>query len=137
MSLYETIVIARQEISHSQVESLTADFTAILAAQGGKVVSSEYWGLRTIAFRIKKNRKGHYTLLNIDAPSAAVIELERNMRINEDILRFMTIRVDALEDGPSAMVQSKSRGRDGEAFGDDEGHGRRGGFDNRLEGASE
>lgn len=137
MSLYETIVIARQEISHSQVESLTADFTAILEAQGGKLVSSEYWGLRTIAFRIKKNRKGHYTLMNIDAPSAAVVELERNMRINEDILRFMTIRVDEHEDGPSAMMQSKSRGRDGDGFGDDDGLSRRGGFETKMEGGVE
>ena len=136
MPFYETIVIARQEISHSQVETLTADFSAIIAANGGKVVNSEYWGLRTIAFRIKKNRKGHYSLMNIDAPAAAVTELERIMRINEDILRFMSIRVDELSDEPSAMMNSKGKGRD-DGFGDDDGLGRRGGFDGRFEGGIE
>ena len=109
MALYENVFIARQEISSAQVDALTEQFGTILGENGGSVKKKEYWGLRSLAFRIKKNRKGHYTLLNIDAPPAAVHEMERQMRINEDILRFLTIRVDELEDGPSAMMQSRGR----------------------------
>ena len=137
MPFYETIFIARQDISHSQTEALAAQFSEIIVAQGGKVVSNEMWGLRNIAFRIKKNRKGHYVLLNIDAPSAAVVEMERNMSINEDILRYMTIRVDALEDGPSAMIQSRATGKGGrDGFDDDDHFSRRGrgGSDGRFDG---
>ncbi len=109
MAFYETVFISRQEISATQVDALTDQFTAVLAEQGGAVKKKEYWGLKSLAFRIKKNRKGHYVLLNIDAPSAAVLEMERQMRINEDILRFLTVRVDELEEGPSAMLQSRGR----------------------------
>ena len=109
MSFYENIFIARQDATAAQVEALTDAFAAILAEQGGKVTKREYWGLRSLSYRIKKNRKGHYTLLNIDAPPAAVVEMERNMRINEDVLRLLTVRVEALEEGPSAMLQSRSR----------------------------
>ena len=104
MALYENVFIARQDVPATQVETLTNQFAELVAAQGGTVSKKEYWGLRSLAFRIKKNRKGHYTLLNIDAPSAAVKELERTMSINEDILRFITVRVDALEEGPSAIM---------------------------------
>jgi small subunit ribosomal protein S6 len=107
MSLYETVFIARQDISASQVETLTETFAALIAEGQGEVKKREYWGLRTLAFRIKKNRKGHYVLFNIDAPPAAVAEMERNMRINEDVLRYLTVRVDALEEGPSAVMQSR------------------------------
>ena len=108
MSLYECVFIARQDISAQQVETLTADLTNILTQGGGSVSKTEYWGLRNIAYRVKKNRKGHYVLLNIDAPSAAVKEMERQMSINEDVLRTLTIRVEELEEGPSAMMQSKN-----------------------------
>ena len=109
MSLYENIFIARQDATAAQVEALTDAFANIVAEQGGKVTKREYWGLRSLTYRIKKNRKGHYMLLNIDAPPAAVAEMERNMRINEDVIRLLTVRVDALEEGPSAMLQSRSR----------------------------
>ncbi|HZQ01070.1 MAG TPA: 30S ribosomal protein S6 [Reyranella sp.] len=105
MALYENVFIARQDVPQTQVETLTNQFAELVAAQGGTVSKKEYWGLRSLTFRIKKNRKGHYTLLNIDAPPAAVKELERTMSINEDIIRFLTVRVDALEEGPSAVMQ--------------------------------
>src|SRR6478672_11232228 len=92
MALYENVFIARQDVPATQVETLTKQFTDLVAAQGGTVSKNEYWGLRSLTFRIKKNRKGHYTLLNIDAPSAAVKELERTMSINEDIIRYLTVR---------------------------------------------
>ena len=107
MSLYETVFIARQDISASQVETLIETFAALIAEGQGEVKKREYWGLRTLAFRIKKNRKGHYVLFNIDAPPAAVAEMERNMRINEDVLRYLTVRVDELEEVPSAVMQSR------------------------------
>jgi len=107
MSLYETVFIARQDISASQVDALIETFAALIAEGQGEVKKREYWGLRTLAFRIKKNRKGHYVLFNIDAPPAAIAEMERNMRINEDVLRYLTVRVDALEEGPSAVMQSR------------------------------
>ncbi|ARJ67674.1 30S ribosomal protein S6 [Magnetospirillum sp. ME-1] len=109
MSLYECVFIARQDISTPQVEALTEELSNIITQGGGSVSKKEYWGLRNIAYRVKKNRKGHYVLLNIDAPSAAVKEMERQMSINEDVLRTLTIRVEELEEGPSAMMQSKSR----------------------------
>jgi small subunit ribosomal protein S6 len=109
MSLYECVFIARQDISTPQVEALTEELSNIITQGGGSVSKKEYWGLRNIAYRVKKNRKGHYVLMNIDAPSAAVKEMERQMSINEDVLRTLTIRVEELEEGPSAMMQSKSR----------------------------
>jgi small subunit ribosomal protein S6 len=112
MALYESVFIARQDITAAQVEALAAKLTGIIAEQGGKVTKNEYWGLKNLAYRIKKNRKGHYTLLNIDAPAAAIREMERNMRIDEDVLRFLTVRVEELEEGPSAMLRSREdRGR--------------------------
>ena len=114
MALYEHIFLARQDVSPTQVEELTTAFTDLITQGGGKVTKNEYWGLKSLSYRIKKNRKAHYTLLNIDAPHTAVAEMERQMGINEDILRFMTIRVDELEEGPSAMMQKRDRDdRDG------------------------
>jgi small subunit ribosomal protein S6 len=107
MPLYENVFIARQDVTSAQVEALTDQLTALLKERGGDVKKREYWGLRNLAFRIKKNRKGHYVLLNIEAPPSALHEMERTMRINEDVLRFLTIKVDALEDGPSAMLQKR------------------------------
>src|SRR3990172_9536801 len=114
MSYYENIFIARQDISAAQVDALADGFAAIIAAQGGKVTKKESWGLKNLSYRIRKNRKGHYMLFNIDAPPAAVAEMERNMRLNEDVLRYLTVRTEALEEGPSAMLQSRQRegGRD-------------------------
>jgi small subunit ribosomal protein S6 len=109
MPFYENIFIARQDISTTQVEALTEVFANLVAENGGKVEKREYWGLRNLAYRIKKNRKGHYVLFNLDAPPAVVNELERNMRINEDVLRYLTVRVEELEAGPSAMMQSRNR----------------------------
>jgi small subunit ribosomal protein S6 len=127
MALYEHIFLARQDVSQQQVEELTTALTEILTANGGKVTKNEYWGLKGLSYRIRKNRKAHYSLMNIDAPSAAVLEMERQMRINEDILRFMTIRVDELEEGPSAMMQKRDRDdRDGGSR--DGGRPDRGGF---------
>jgi small subunit ribosomal protein S6 len=113
MAFYENVFIARQDVTAQQVESLADLFAGIIAAQGGQVTKREYWGLKGLTFRIKKNRKGHYMLMNIDAPAAAVIEMERNMRLHEDVLRELTVRVDELEAGPSAMIQSKGRDREG------------------------
>lgn len=109
MSLYECVVIARQDISAPQVESLADELAAIITERGGSVAKREYWGLRNIAYRVKKNRKGHYILFNLDSPSDAVKEMERQMSINEDILRYLTIRVEELEEGPSAVMQSKNQ----------------------------
>ena len=107
MSYYESVFIARPDISAAQVEALTESLTTITSENGGSVTKNEYWGLKTLTYRIKKNRKGHYSLLNLDAPPAAIKELERNMLLNEDILRFMTIRVDELEVEPSVMMRNK------------------------------
>jgi small subunit ribosomal protein S6 len=127
MPLYENIFIARQDISAAQVEALTEQFAAIVGAGGGSVTKKEYWGLKNLSYRIKKNRKGHYMLLNIDAPPPAVHEMERNMGINEDVLRYLTVRVDELEAGPSAMLTNRGRDRDERPrrFGDREGGPRR------------
>ena len=112
MALYENVFIARQDVPATTVETLTTQFEELVKGLGGTVSKKEYWGLRSLNFRIKKNRKGHDTLLNIDAPSAAVKELERTMSINEDIIRYLTVRVDALEEGPSAVMQRSSEKSD-------------------------
>ena len=104
MALYENVFIARQDVPTTQVEALTNQFSELVTGLGGTVSKKEYWGLRSLTYRIKKNRKGHYTLLNLDAPPAAVKELERTMSINEDIIRYLTVRVDTLEEGPSAVM---------------------------------
>lgn len=107
MALYECVFIARQDIASTQVEGLVEQFSNILTENQGSVAKQEYWGLRNLAYRIKKNRKGHYVLLNIDAPADAVHEMERNMRLNDDVLRYLTTRVDELEEGPSVVMQNR------------------------------
>ena len=109
MPLYEHIFLARQDISAQQAEALTEHFKGVLVANGGKVTKTENWGLRTAAYKIKKNRKAHYLFMNVDAPAAALSEMERQMRIHEDVLRYMTIRVEALEEGPSAVLKKSDR----------------------------
>ncbi len=108
MPFYENVFIARQDISAPQVDSLADDFSKIIEDQGGKVAKREYWGLRGLAYRIKKNRKGHYVLLNIDAPAATVQEMERQMRLHEYTLRYLTLKVDELAKDPSLMMQNAS-----------------------------
>ncbi len=109
MPYYESVFIARQDIPATQVETLSTMFADIIRANGGQVTKTEQWGLRNLAYKINKNKKGHYVLFNLDAPPAAVAEMERNMRLHEDILRFMTVSVDALEEGPSAMLRRDER----------------------------
>ena len=108
MPLYEHTVIARPDLSAQQAQALADQFGTVLTEQGGTVAKVEYWGLRNLSYRVKKNRKGHYLHLNIDAPAPAMAELERTQRINEDVLRYLTVRVDKLEEGPSAVMQAKS-----------------------------
>ncbi len=109
MSFYENVFVARQDLTPAKVQELVQKYTNIIEKDGGKVVNVEDWGLRTLAYKIQKNRKGYYTLMNVEAPAAAITELERLMRLDENLLRFLTIKVDALEEGPSAMLESKSR----------------------------
>ena len=121
MPLYEHVFIARQDISGTQVDQLIETFTGVVETGGGKVVASESWGLRNLAYRIKKNRKGHYVMMNLDVPSEVVLELERQQRIHDDVLRYLTLRVDEHEEGPSVMMQGrKDRGprREDEEGGD-------------------
>jgi small subunit ribosomal protein S6 len=122
MPYYESVFIARQDISGTQVDSLTESLTNIIQEGGGQVTKKEFWGLRNLAYKIKKNRKGHFVLLNIDSPSGAVLEMERNMRINEDVIRYLTVRVDELESEESIMLRSRGSRDSGRG-------GRRGGFD--------
>ena len=109
MPLYEHVFITRQDVSNQQVETLTSDFSKIIEEGGGKIARSEYWGLRPLAYKIKKNRKAHYTMLNIDSPHEAVAEMERRMSLSTDILRFMTVRVAKHEDEPSVMMRKSER----------------------------
>lgn len=109
MALYEHVFLARQDITPQQVDGLVEQYKGVLEANGGKVGRVENWGLKSLTYRIKKNRKAHYVLMDIDAPAAAVHEIERQMRINEDILRYMTIAVEKHEEGPSAMMQKRDR----------------------------
>jgi small subunit ribosomal protein S6 len=114
MPLYEHVFLARQDISAQQVEGLVQDFRTIIEGGGGTVAKTEYWGLKGLTFRIKKNRKAHFSLLNIDALPAAVAELERQMRLSTDVIRFLTVRVDEHEQGPSPMMRRADRDeRDG------------------------
>jgi small subunit ribosomal protein S6 len=108
--------LARQDLSPQQVEELTNQLSGVVGQLGGKVTKNEYWGLKSLTYRIRKNRKAHMTLLNVDAPAAALSEIERQERLNEDVLRYLTIRVDELEEGPSAMMRKvdRDRERDGE-----------------------
>jgi small subunit ribosomal protein S6 len=121
MPLYEHVYMARQDLSAQQVEEMTAAFKGVIEGLGGKLVADpEYWGVKTLSFRIRKNRKAHFTLLKVDGPAAALTEVERQQRINEDVLRYITVRVDAHEEGPSAMMRKvdRDRERDERGFGD-------------------
>ncbi|MBR9865310.1 30S ribosomal protein S6 [Neptunicoccus sediminis] len=108
MALYEHTFIARQDLSNAQAESLIEHFGAVLTDNGGKVVENEYWGLKTMAYKINKNRKGHYAFLKTDAPAPAVAEMERLMRLHDDVMRVLTIKVDEHEEGPSVVIQAKN-----------------------------
>ena len=131
MPLYEHVFLARQDASPQQVEELTAQMTGIVQQLGGKVTKTENWGVRSLTYRISKNRKAHFVLLNIDAPSAAISEIERQERISEDVIRYLSVRVEELEEGPSAMMRKVDRDRER----DDRGFGfrdrDRGGFRDR------
>lgn len=142
MAFYESVYIARPDISAAQVEALTLRLTEIVEANGGKVTKNEYWGLKNLAYRIKKNRKGHYSLLNVDAPSEALSELERNMRLSEDVLRYLTVKIDALDENPSIMMtrggrDERGRDRDRGGRGGFGGRGREGGRDREEGGRDE
>ena|ERR1712216_740443 len=112
MSLYEHVFISRQDLSIPQAESLIDHFSNILTENGGQVISHEYWGLKTMAYKINKNRKGHYVLIQSKSPSDAVHEMERLMRLHEDVMRVMTIKVKKHQEGPSAVMQSKAKGEE-------------------------
>jgi len=118
MPLYEHVFLARQDLSAQQIEDLTKQYSDVITGLGGKVTKNEYWGLKSLSYRINKNRKAHMTLLNVDAPAAAVSEIERQERLSEDVLRYLTIRVEELEEGPSAMMRKSDRDERGGRFGD-------------------
>ena len=107
MPLYEHVMIARQDLSNTQAEGLIEHFGTVLADNSGKLVEHEYWGVKTMAYKINKNRKGHYAFLRTDAPSAAIQEMERLMALHDDVMRVLTIKVDAHEDGPSVQMQKR------------------------------
>ena len=117
MALYEHVFLARQDLAQAQVDALTETSTKIIEEFGGRIVKSETWGLRTLAYRIAKNRKAHYVMLEIDGPAAAISELERQIAINEDIIRYMTVRTETHEDGPSAMMRRNERSERGDRGG--------------------
>jgi small subunit ribosomal protein S6 len=132
MPLYEHVFLARQDLSQQQVDELTNHYRGVIEQMGGSVPKVEYWGVKSLTYRIRKNRKAHFTLLNVDAPAAAVGEVERQQHINEDVLRALTVRVDELEAGPSAMMRKVDRERDrderrGERRRDRDDRGDRGG----------
>jgi small subunit ribosomal protein S6 len=132
MPLYEHVFLARQDLAQAQVDALAETATNIIESNGGRVVKTETWGLRNIAYRIQKNRKAHYVALDFEAPTDVVAELERQTQINEDVIRYMTIRVDAHEAGPSAMMRRGERDRDGRGDRGDRGdRGGRGRDDDR------
>jgi len=126
MPLYEHVYLARQDLSAQQVEELTTQLSGVITQMGGKIAKTEYWGVKSLTYRIRKNRKAHMTLLNVDAPPAALNEIERQERLNEDVLRYLTIRVEAHEEGPSAMMRKSDRDDRGE-------RGERGGRRSRRE----
>ena len=133
MPFYEHVFLARQDLGPQQVEEFTNQYKAVIEGMGGKLAKNEYWGVKSLSYRIRKNRKAHMTLFNIDAPAPAVAEMERQMRLNEDVIRYLTIRVDELEEGPSAMMRKADRDRER-----DERRGDRGGFrDRRPQGEGE
>lgn len=123
MALYEHVFLARQDVSNAQVEALTKEFSDLIEQGGGKVTKSEYWGVKSLAYKIKKSRKAHFSLLNIDAPPAAVAEMERRMGLSTEVLRFLTVKVEEHETEPSAMMRKSDR--------DERGDRDRGGFGGR------
>ncbi|HEY7670438.1 MAG TPA: 30S ribosomal protein S6 [Hyphomicrobium sp.] len=149
MPLYEHVFLARQDVSNTQVEALTKEYSDIIEQGGGKVTKSEYWGVKSLAYKIKKNRKAHFSLMNIDAPHSAVAEMERRMGLSTEIIRFLTVKVDEHETEPSVMMRKSDRDERGERGdrgfggrgggrggfrGDREGGERRGGFRSDREG---
>jgi small subunit ribosomal protein S6 len=132
MPLYEHVFLSRQDASAQQVEEMTAQFKGVIEQLGGKVTKVEQWGVKSLTYRMRKNRKAHFTLLNVDGPAAALNEVERQERLNEEILRYLTVRVDEHEEGPSAMMRKVDRDRErddrGGGFRD---RGDRGGFRDR------
>jgi small subunit ribosomal protein S6 len=136
MALYEHVYLARQDVTTQQVEELTAQFKGVIEQLGGTVAKTEYWGVKSLSYRLRKNRKAHFTLLNVDAPPAAITEVERQERLNEDVLRYLTVRVDEHEAGPSEMMRKADRDRDrderrGERRRDRDGYEGRDGRDGR------
>ena len=120
MPLYEHVFLARQDISQTQVEALTKEYGEVITEGGGRIAKTEYWGLKSLAFKIKKNRKAHYSLMNIDAPPAAIAEMERRMGLSPDVIRFLTVSVEQHETEPSVQMRKSDR--------DDRRDGERGGF---------
>jgi small subunit ribosomal protein S6 len=112
MPLYEHVFLARQDVSAQQVEELTTQLSGVITGLGGKITKVEQWGVKSLSYRVRKNRKAHFTLLNVDAPAAALSEVERQERLSEDVLRYLTIRVEEHEEGPSAMLRKSDRDRD-------------------------
>jgi len=140
MPLYEHVFLARQDLAQAQVDALAENATSIIESNGGRVVKTETWGLRSLAYRIAKNRKAHYVMLDFEGPAPVVAELERQTQINEDVIRYMTLRVDAHEQGPSAMMRrgERDRGSRGErGEGRDGRDGRDGGREGRGRGRDE
>jgi small subunit ribosomal protein S6 len=133
MPLYEHVFLTRQDSSAQQVEELTSQFKGVIEQMGGKVAKTEQWGLKSLSYRLRKNRKAHFTLLNVDAPPAALAEIERQERLSEDVLRYLTIRVDELEEGPSAMMRKVDRDRERDERGFGFRDRERGGFRERGE----
>ena len=137
MPLYECVLIARNDVTQQQVEAIADTIATQFEGEGGEIKKREYWGLRSLAYRIKKNRKGHYMLLGLDAPPASVNEMERQLRLNEDVLRFMTVRVDEITEEPSAILSRKSDDRERSFRGPKPAgrfeSGRKRGFDDREE----
>jgi small subunit ribosomal protein S6 len=128
MPLYEHVFIARQDLSNTQAEGLIEHFGTVLADNGGKLVESEYWGVKTMAYKINKNRKGHYALMRSEAPAPAVLDMERLMRLHDDVMRILTIKVDKHEEGPSVQMQKRDERSDRPDRGDRGDRPDRGGF---------
>jgi small subunit ribosomal protein S6 len=131
MPLYEHVFLSRQDVSAQQVEELTTQFKGVIEQMGGKVAKLEQWGVKPLSYRLRKNRKAHFTFMNLDAPPAVINEIERQERLNEDVLRYLTVRVDEHEEGPSAMMRKVDRDRDERGGFGDRG---RGGFGDRGRG---
>jgi small subunit ribosomal protein S6 len=117
MPLYEHVLLARQDVSAQQVEELTAQLKGVIEQMGGKVTKTEQWGVKSLSYRLRKNRKAHFTFMNLDVPPAVINEIERQERLNEDVLRYLTVRVDELEEGPSAMMRKSDRDERGDRGG--------------------